>query len=72
MTTVCYFPAEEELVCRVSHSGGGGHGGGHGGGTPHPTIFFENPPSKLMPLPWGALPPHLKVKLPSSERQTPH
>ena len=52
MTTVCYFLAEEDGVCRISHSRGG-----YGGAPPHPMIFFENPPSKLMLLPWGAPPP---------------
>ena len=69
MTTVCYFPAEEDDVCRISHC----RVGGVWGAPPILQFFLENPPSKLMPLPWGAPPsPHLKVKLPSSERQTPH
>ena len=43
-------------------------GGGHGGVPPHPTIFFENFPSKLMPR--HRVPP-LKNEAPPSEKQPP-
>ena len=43
---------------------GVGHGGTH---PPHPTNFFKNPPSKLMP-PMGCT-PFLKMKPSPSEKQ---
>ena len=52
---------------RVSHSGVKEYGGK---GVPHhPMIFFEKPPSKTN-APHGAS-PHLKMKSPPSEKQTP-
>ena len=53
-----------ESPTRVFHSEGR-----HGGHPPHPMTFFENPPSKLLPL-MGHL-PHLKVKPPPLKSKAP-
>ena len=51
---------------RVSHSGG------DWGAPPYLTIFFKNSPPKPMLALWGTPPlPHLKMKLPPSEKQPP-
>ena len=44
-----------------------------GGGVSHPhlTFFFESPPIKT-DAPYRAPQPHLKMKPPPSEKQTPH
>ena len=44
--------------------------GGWGAPIPHPTIFFETPPSKAMP-PMGCIPPLKYEAPPPSEKQTP-
>ena len=52
MTTVCYFLAEEDGVCRISHSRGGDMVG-------HPPSydFFLKPPIKTDAAAMGCTPP---------------
>ena len=54
-------------LLRVSHSVGGG---GEACPSPHPTIFFENPPIKAEAPPMGRT-PHIKMKTPHLKETSP-